>query len=176
MLPSLFVLDASFFVEGADLSALPARGVISPKIRAELERYPPATPVATMLQLGKLTIHEPLPQSVEYVQDRARATGDASVLSDADVEILAVAYELGRDRPAGEVLLFSDDYAIQNVAESAGIPVHRARKAPIREQIQWVVYCPACHVPCPGGRVGDPCPECATPLKRRRARSRRITS
>lgn len=47
-------------------------------------------------------VRNPKPESVKFVRDFARRTGDLAVLSETDVEVLALAYDLERERNGGD--------------------------------------------------------------------------
>ena len=49
-----------------------------------------------------LTIQTPKPESIKFVADFSRKTGDYSVLSKPDIQILALAYELECERNGGD--------------------------------------------------------------------------
>ena len=49
-----------------------------------------------------MTVRAPKPDSIKFVREFARKTGDAPVLSDIDVEVLALAYDLERERNGGD--------------------------------------------------------------------------
>lgn len=57
----------------------------------------------------------PPESAIEEVLKAARVTGDTENLSEADIEVLAVAFHLKGSK------LFTDDYAMQNVASHIGI-------------------------------------------------------
>lgn len=102
-----------------------------------------------------LFVQEPSPDARQRVLSTMRKSGDAAVLSPNDVELLALALDVG-----GAVV--SDDYAIQNVAQILGIPVVpiQQRKAEIR---RWRYRCTGC-----GKYFRDPgsCPVCGSVMKR----------
>jgi RNA-binding protein NOB1 len=65
-------------------------------------RDPDARSRVENLYLPFLKIRSPKPESVKFVRDFARQTGDAAVLSGTDVEILALAYDLECERNGGD--------------------------------------------------------------------------
>ena len=53
-------------------------------------------------RLPFITLRSPKPESIKFVKDFARRTGDAVVLSHTDVEVLALAYDLECERNGGD--------------------------------------------------------------------------
>lgn len=133
------MLDAGVFVEGRAVE-----GITTPAVAEEV-RIPPT-----------IEVRKPSEKCVRVVKEKARETGDLDVLSRADIEVLALALEIG-----GKVA--TNDFAVQNVAEALGIEFIPVGKR-IRRKIEWEWYCPAC-----GRRYGKKgiCEFCGTKLKRR---------
>jgi UPF0271 protein len=103
-----------------------------------------------------LRVVGPSPESLADVEKAARKTGDTSVLSATDRDILALASDLGAS-------LHTDDFAVQNVAHALGIavvPLKQRQAAPIR----WKFRCAGCgrYYRAPGE-----CPVCGANIKRR---------
>lgn len=65
-------------------------------------RDPDARSRVETLYLPFITIRSPKPESVKLVREFARKTGDAVVLSNTDVELLALAYDLECERNGGD--------------------------------------------------------------------------
>ena len=96
----------------------------------------------------------------------ARRTGDLQHLSLADIDVLALALELSHER--AEVLLITDDYAIQNVAAELSVPVESILQRGIRQRWKWSFRCSSC-----GQTFDHPpveCTVCGGPVKRMRVR------
>ncbi len=96
--------------------------------------------------------------AVKRVRATARRTGDLSVLSETDVELLAATLEL-------DATLVTDDYAIQNVAAELDLSVEVVNQDGITEQRDWRFQCQGC------GREFDEhherCPICGSSLSRK---------
>ena len=97
--------------------------------------------------------HEP-PRA--RAREAAAKTGDLPRMSPADLDVLALAVELG-----GEVL--SDDYRIQNVGRALGVPVRASDQRGIREAWEWVPRCTGCRRVLDAPR--DDCPVCGSPVR-----------
>lgn len=158
-----------------DTSAIPlattakGRAFTTPRNVEEAKRGPHANLVATLLEAGKLVIREPTCVSMEIVKKAALMTGDASKLSEADLNVIALALDLSTE--GHDVVLISDDYAVQNVAARIGVKVASATTRGIKEQINWLLYCPVCGATYEG--YASVCPECNVALKRKRREPKR---
>ena len=133
----MIVPDSSFFIERRSLDE---DAVTLPEVRDELEdtsrfRFDAATGKGMRLEI-------PSDETVRRVTNAAEETGDASVLSETDVRLVALAYE-------EEATLVTDDYAMQNVASHLGVETRGAGKEEIEEERDWRYQCAGC------GRVYD---------------------
>ncbi len=163
---SIYVLDSSAFLSGAELSALDA--VVVPSVVEELRHGIEAHRLDIMLQ-GKLVIVSPDDSHYEAVVKAARRTGDEGRLSRTDMEVLAVARQLKGSRPQARVVILSDDYSIQNLARNMELSCKSVATDGIREEWQWRLRCRGC------GRYfdespGPECPICGHVVRKVRAR------
>jgi len=146
------VLDASFF-----FADYPSEGELftTPSVVGELRDLSAKCRFENLLARG-LKVREPVPEALDQVEQASGKTGDRSVISRTDRDLLALALMLG----AG---LHTDDFALQNVAQSLGIPVTplRQRRA---QPIRWKFRCAGC------GRYyreAGECPVCGAAIKRK---------
>ena len=99
------VLDSSpLLLNSPSLSTLLAKSqtlVTTPSVISEI-RDPAARSRVENLYLPFLVLRSPKPESVTFVRDFARRTGDAVVLSHTDIEVLALAYDLECERNSGD--------------------------------------------------------------------------
>ena len=72
-----------------------------PSVIPEIRDAATRTRVETTL-LPFVTIRSPKPDSIKFVKDFARRTGDLAVLSKPDIEVIALAYELECERNNGD--------------------------------------------------------------------------
>ena len=75
--------------------------VTTPSVISEIKNEEARSRVDTLYK-PFLTLRTPNPDSVKFVKDFARKTGDGAVLSQTDYEILALAYELECERNGGD--------------------------------------------------------------------------
>jgi len=150
-LPPKRVLDATAFfldipLEG-ELFTTPAvvGEIVDARSKCRLEA----------LSAAGLVVTSPCASSLQIIGKAASVTGDESVLSRADREVLALALDTGAE-------VVTDDFAIQNVAHHLGIPVVPLQQRKARKR-KWKFRCPGC------GRLAEgpgECPVCGSGLKR----------
>lgn len=100
--------------------------------------------------------------------EEAEKTGDISVLSDTDIDILALALYL-RDR-GEDIIVITDDYAIQNILDTISIKYKEITRK-IKYRIKWVYICSKCGEKFKYRREGQNiCPICGGEIDRRRER------
>jgi UPF0271 protein len=105
---------------------------------------------------AKVTVVEPDAQALLEIGEAALRTGDAPRLSDPDVQVLALALDLGG-------VLVTDDYSLQNVARELGVEYMPAGLEGIREAVRWFYRCSGC-----GRYWQDPlkvCPVCGSKVR-----------
>ncbi|KPI42097.1 20S-pre-rRNA D-site endonuclease nob1 [Cyphellophora attinorum] len=99
------VLDSSpLLLNIPGISTLRANGhelVTTPTVLAEIKNEEARSRVDTLYR-PFLTLRTPKPESLRFVKEFARKTGDGAVLSQTDYEILALAYELECERNGGD--------------------------------------------------------------------------
>jgi UPF0271 protein len=89
-----------------------------------------------MLEAG-LRVIPPNAPSLAAAEEAATRTGDLPKLSEADLEVLALAKDVNG-------CVVTDDYAIQNVAATLKIPFQAINTAGITEVIHWQYKCRGC--------------------------------
>ncbi len=149
-----YVLDTSAFIygiaPGGELETVPAvyAEVKDDRSRLKLEL------------LEGLKVVEPDGRYVARVAEAARESGDDMRISKADGDLLALALQ---EREAGkDVVVMTDDYAVQNVARRLGVQTAALRQKKTRGSVAWEKRCTGC------GRTfagGEECPVCGSPLR-----------
>ena len=149
----MYVLDTSAFIHQFETDESVAT---IPAVRDELDdaqayRY-------DAMEGAGMHIHIPDENTLQTVRKAATGTGDATVLSETDVRLLAAAVEL-------DAVLVTDDYAMQNVAEALDLAVEVIAQEGIDERRDWVYQCQGC------GREFDEhrdrCPICGSEFARK---------
>lgn len=146
------ILDSSVF-----FSDFPAEfpAYTTPSVVAELLDLRSKCRYEAFLASGLIVMH-PGMECLGHVKEAAGRTGDASVLSMTDFDLLSLALELN-----GTIV--TDDFAVQNVARKLGIttiPIHQ-RSARARV---WKFRCSGCGRYFP--KTGE-CPVCGALIKRK---------
>lgn len=100
-----------------------------------------------LLEAG-LRVIAPKPKSVVEIEEAASLTGDGARLSQADIQVLALAKELS-------ATVLTDDYRMQNVAVSIKMPFQPIAQAGIKEVFRWEFKCRGC-----GKQFSTARPEC----------------
>ncbi|HUL40232.1 MAG TPA: NOB1 family endonuclease [Methanomassiliicoccales archaeon] len=147
-----YVLDTSALFSMQDLPS-DARCFTTPGVLRELEKYGDRR---AELWGDMLTVSEPTAESLRKVREASSRTGDSTRLSPTDIEVLALALELGAQ-------VLSDDYSLQNLAAYLGVPFRPIGLKGIKDVRRWRWRCVGC------GRVFEKemreCPVCGSRLK-----------
>lgn len=160
------VLDTSAFVAGFDPFSIAEKQYTVPTVREEIRENSMAwVRFKTAMDSGKLIMRPPKKIFMDKVKTSATLVGDAFFLSDADLQVLALALELKAD--GYSPLIVTDDYSIQNVANQMDIEFTSLATFGIRFRLHWIRYCPACHKKYPADYKSRKCEVCGTELRRK---------
>lgn len=109
--------------------------VVPSKVMAEVRKGFLAKKLDSIAE--EITVVDPDSESRNRTRNAADETGDLRTLSEADLDVIAVALMIG-----GTVV--SDDYSVQNVCTHLGIPVQGSSLPGIRKEIKWGWRCTGC--------------------------------
>jgi len=159
-------LLAGFRPPGGDIKCYTVPRVLS-EIRNEMAR------MRVEMEIGSedLRLLEPSPPSLLRVEGAVTSTGHADLLSHTDQELLALA--LSFQEQGGKPQIVTDDYDIQNMARTFGIPFVPVAEMGIRRVLKWKTICKGCGKGFSRGIPGETCDHCGSLLKRVVRRSRR---
>ncbi len=148
----VMVIDAAIFIQGIDVE-----GATSPEVVEEVKDPESRLFLEGLISAGKVRVLVPSRESIEIVRDAAKNTGELGELSKADLEVLALAYEL-------KGVLFTDDYNLQNIAKTLGLEFKTLKRG-IKRLIRWNYVCVGC-----GKRFEEMppegvCPDCGSPVR-----------
>jgi UPF0271 protein len=167
------VFDTNIFLKGLELNLVVGTVYTTSLIIEEIEvkKYKEKNRnilnrIQVALESKKLIIKSPLEKYSKVVEKKAKETGDFQALSIADKDIIALALEL-LDTENPNVILFSDDYSIENVCSELNIPYSPMYKEGIESQIMWEVYCSFCQKIFKAEDFRKKCEMCGSRLKRR---------
>lgn len=118
-----------------------------------------------LIDSGRLKILSPDMESIAKISSSSREIEGSSILTDADLSIIALGIEMTKQTSGKKVVIVTDDYAIQNVASSLNVEYQPVMTKGIRDKGDWLVYCPGC------GREQEKetklCEICGTAYRRR---------
>jgi UPF0271 protein len=145
------VLDTSvFFIE----YPLSGEMFTSPSVIEELVDLRSKCRYEALVAQG-LQVRSPSPASTAAILAAAQKTGDADRISGTDIEILALARDLG-------ATVISDDFAVQNIAHELGVATHPIQQRGAKKRV-WKFRCTGCKK---FYRASGECPVCGSPIKR----------
>jgi UPF0271 protein len=90
---------------------------------------------------GRLKTAHPEERWIQQVRKKAKSLGEDEALSEADISILALAFEI---KKKSDVLLTTDDFGIQNVAEALSINYVSITERGIKKVLAWNYVCTGC--------------------------------
>jgi UPF0271 protein len=164
------VLDTSAFLAGFDPFSLGEEQVTVPKVHDEIKTNSMAQVRFNIaVENGKVKIKMPHEEYSNKIKTSASKVGDSYLLSETDMQLLALALELKTQGEFPEII--TDDYSIQNVAKQNGIEFYALATFGIRRLLEWIRYCPACHREYPINSSCRACQICGTELKRKPKRA-----
>ena len=117
------------------------------------------------IESGKLKVKAPDNTYLDQAKMSATIVGDAFFLSEADLQVLALALQLKMQ--GYSPIVATDDYSIQNVAKHMGVEFTSLTTFGIRLPLKWVRYCPACRRKYSADYKSRRCGVCGTELKRK---------
>ena len=166
----VIVLDTSAFLAGFDPFSLNEEQVTVPKVEEEIRKNSIIlVRFKTALENGKLKVKAPSEKFLNKVKASASKVGDSFLLSETDIQLLALALELKAIGYTPQIV--TDDYSIQNVATQLGIEFLALATFGIKRLLEWIRYCPACHREYPANCSSKECLVCGTELKRKPRRT-----
>lgn len=162
----VIVLDTSAFLAGFDPFSLGEKQVTVPHVEKEIQRNTMVKlRFKTALESGRVKIKAPTKEFEEAAKASASKAGDFFKLSEADMQLLALALEMKAEGYTPQIV--TDDYCIQNVATQLGIEFLALATFGIKRLLEWIRYCPACHRQYPADCKSKECQICGTQLKRK---------
>lgn len=156
------VLDAAAFIHRADLSGI-EKAYTTFDVIEELQDDVSMWTFEAMKSSKKLEVMSPTEEFIKKVVGVAKKLGENLNLSKTDISVLALSLDLMAKHE--DVVLFVDDYAVQNVASFMDIPFQPIRFPGIRERFEWGWRCESCGKTY-SVKEEESCPECGGILKR----------
>ncbi|MFX1465203.1 MAG: NOB1 family endonuclease [Promethearchaeota archaeon] len=138
----IFILDATALISGLDPNIINRTLWTVAEVIDEIKDSRNKFRIEMAIENKMIKIGSPSATMINKIKQAAEKSGDIVVLSDTDIKILALAYEL-KDK-GHEVVILTDDYSVQNVASQLKIESKAYTTAGIRYEIKWELYCPSC--------------------------------
>ncbi|MCK9312450.1 MAG: nucleotide-binding protein [Methanocorpusculum sp.] len=155
-----YILDSSYFFGDYPLSG---ELFTTPDVVDELKDLASKMRYEILVENG-LVVTEPEPDAICLAENAALKSGDARVLSDTDISVIALGKTLD-----GTVV--SDDFAVQNVCRHLKIPVQNILQRKAKKRV-WKQICSGCGAEIPAGETD--CPICGSaPIKRGTEKAKR---
>ncbi|MCQ8891812.1 MAG: hypothetical protein NQU41_00335 [Candidatus Methanosuratincola sp.] len=173
MVSKTYVLDTSAIIYGFNPRLVEGTHYITPGVEAELYAGRTRSVTEVSIASGRLRVRAPRPEYVAVVKTCASSTGDLTVLSETDLEVVALALEL--EGEGENVLVVSDDYSLQNLCTLLSINFKPMVTKGISEEFWWFLYCPACGATYDQSKKLTACQVCGHSLKRKVYSKRKIT-
>jgi UPF0271 protein len=161
----VFVLDTSAIIYGFNPRLIKGDHYITPKVEAELLGRRTKNVTELSVSSGYMKVKSPKDEYKEKVRAKATSTGDLSVLSEADLEVVALALELKDEGRVPTVI--SDDYSLQNLCTNMEITFRPMMTKGISQEFWWFLYCPACGATYEKSLKSNICQVCGHTLKRK---------
>lgn len=170
---SIYIFDTNIFLTGIDFNVIEGSIFTTPSIIDEIKdpRYIEKNrnilnKINAAIEMKKLKVKLPEKKYLKKIQEISKKTGDFKALSKADLELIALTLEL-REKLNERVMIYSNDYSIENVCSELIIPYSSLYKEGIESTIIWEVYCPQCKVIHQAEELNQICEICGSKLKRR---------
>ena len=165
----IFVLDSSVFLDGFNPTNIELGFFVTPRsVVEEIRDIKSKTRLENYLAAKKIIVETPEEENRKKVKNLAVKLGDLFFLSEADIDVIALAlsYKL-KNR---EIIILSNDYTIANVSKKLGINVKTYIKQGIKRIRRSVLYCPSCKKRFFIEELTDKktCPICGSKLIRKR--------
>ena len=160
------VLDTSAFIAGFDPFSSKRYNVTVPKVKEEIKRNSILLlRFEVAIDTGKIEVKPPFEKYKTKVKNIADKMGELHLLSETDLDVLAVALELEIDGFKPQIV--TDDYSIQNVASQMKIEFIPLTTKGIHKILEWIRYCPGCYKKFLSNYKLVSCSICGTKLKRK---------
>ncbi len=162
MKKQLFIIDTSAILSGKPINFTGENMVTTSSVSDEFKPGGKDYRTFQFLKEKGLLVKLPSKESILKIKKSAEETGDMDRLSSADIEILALAMDVNNEK-SREAVILTDDYSIQNVANSLNIKFQSISQRGITKKFKWLCRCPGC-----GKQFKESikiCPICGTETK-----------
>ena len=159
----VYVVDAGVLFSTWPMRVEDTTLTTTSNIIAEVRNKPSQLRAEILLLLDRMRVVNPKETHIQRTDNAASLSGDRSVLSNADIELVALALML---QDEGEkVTLVSTDFAVLNTASHLKIEILDP-SGKFGREITWLMRCPACHYKSKTPTRDTECPVCGTAMRR----------
>ena len=135
---NIFILDSSAFYAGI-YHSLYSKFYTTTFILKEIKHLLKSSiTIDLLITSGALVIQDPTKESIDKIISTANLSGDIKKLSQADISIISLAYQLNRT-------LISDDYSVLNVSNLLKIKTISLGNRGIVTVRKWKNFCKTCN-------------------------------
>ncbi|HKO40402.1 MAG TPA: hypothetical protein VJU85_04010 [Nitrososphaeraceae archaeon] len=138
MASNIFILDSSAFYTGI-YHSLYSKFYTTTFILKEIKHLLKSSiTIDLLISSGALVIQDPTKESIDKIISTANLSGDIKKLSQADISIISLAYQLNKT-------LISDDYSVLNVSNLLKIKTISLGNRGIVTVRKWKNFCKTCN-------------------------------
>ncbi len=167
----VYVLDTGVLVSTWTDKKKDSTFVTTPQIIGEIRNRLSRFRAETLFLLDKMEERTPTDEDLQKAEDAADSTGDLSKLSRNDLELIALALTISREKSSST--LVSTDFAVLNTASRLGLKIVDPNKK-FGQEITWVMKCPACNYRSKKPTRETECPTCGTEMRRSPLKKRKV--
>jgi UPF0271 protein len=139
----LYIIDTSAILSGKPLSFPDGDMITTPEIAQEFTPGGRDHRTFQLLREKGLILKQASKNGCTEIQKKAIDIGEKKRLSQTDISLLALAYDLIQKKE-NQILILTDDYAIQNMAAHMHIPYTTVSQRGITKKFKWTTRCPGC--------------------------------
>ena len=138
-----YVLDTSAILSGKPINFGKSEIVTTSSVSNELSPGGQDYQNFQYLKEKGLIVKLPNKKAIIKIKEISLKTGDRYRLSNTDIEILALAFELN-EKNNYDVIILTDDYSIQNVADALNLKFEAINQVGITKRFKWDYRCRGC--------------------------------
>ncbi|MHA1862718.1 MAG: hypothetical protein ACTSWA_03035 [Candidatus Thorarchaeota archaeon] len=159
----IYVLDAGVLFSNWTIKVSEGLFTTTSSVLEEIKNRPSKVRAEVLTLLDRLQEDFATPESIKAVRHASAKTGDKSVLSEVDIEIVALAHT--KHSLGMKTTLVSTDLAVLNTARHMGITILDP-SGRFKHEIIWSLKCPACYHKSSSKAKDLECPVCGTIMRR----------
>jgi|TARA_B100001750_G_C15491068_1_gene591295 UPF0271 protein len=138
----MIILDTTAFYAGIPFQSS-EQFVTTDLVYQEVYRIPTLNKkIEPLIDTKRIIITNPEKEYFTRTKQNAMKTEGMKTPSNADLSIIALA--LQQKENGKNVIIITDDYAVQNIATNMNIDIKTAMYREIKNSGRWLVYCPGC--------------------------------